>query len=124
MDSSKHTFTDKLASNDKKVGWLEWLVAIGPPFLIGVPLICFLLILYLGTEESVFLILSIICFVLAVLYVVFFVRSLKKPMPPSRSNNYSSYEEEEEKAAAGAAMFLGMLGGFFLGKSSHRKGRD
>ena len=124
MDSSKHTPTDKPASNDKKVGWLEWLVAIGPPFLIGVPLICFLLILYLGTEESIFLILIIICFVLAVLYVVFFFRTLKKPLPPSKSNNYSSYEEEDERADAGAALFLGMLGGLFLGKSSHRKGRD
>ena len=125
MDTGKHTPADKPETGRIKPGWLGWLIAIGPPFLIGVPLVGFLIIFYLGTEKSIFLILAIIYIVLAALYVFFFIRSLKKPIPPLRGGDISdSQEEEEEGAALGAALFTGLLGGFFLGRSSRREDRN
>lgn len=111
----------------RKLGWLEYIVAIGYPLPVAFVLFCVFDIIYLGLE-SVFGLVMMILTVLAYLSVVFYLlHSFRKPTPSSLSDSSARFDtaayrndldSESDEASSFAA---GVLGGVLLGRAIRKQ---
>lgn len=103
----------------KKLGLVGWLLAIGFPAAYTFPFILVFLIIYLGTESTWSLLLTILGSLLYVLFVAYCVKKFKEPLDPSKpyAGVSSETDPDTDTAAQTAALMFGAgLLGHYIGK--------
>ena len=107
-----------------KLGWIGWLLAIGVPAPYTLPFVIVFLIIYLGTDSTLFLILTILGILLYIGLVAKCVIKLKEPIDPSKPYSGSAGPSSDADSitsseAAGLMFGAGLLGGLlghYIGK--------
>lgn len=128
MEKQKEKPIANTVPKKNKLGLVGWLLAIAMPSTYIAPFVLLFLIIYLGTESTVFLILTIIGALLYILSVVFCVIKLKQPIDPSKTHVAPSNDDDSDAAAQTAGLMFGAgLLGHYIGKhhkSSSEKASD
>lgn len=121
MDRGKQTpDINKTSPSKRKLAGMGWFIAICVPAFYAAPVIALLLIIYLGTANSLFLMLTLLSFLLYVLVVAYFVKKLKEPLDPTEKYGGPVNDTDPETTAKTAGLILGAgLLGHYIGK--HRK---
>ena len=117
------------APKKQKIGLLGWLIAIGIPASYTLPFAIIGLIIYLGTDSTFFLIVTIVFFLLYFVLVIYSVAKLSQPVDPSKSYGAPPSDSDSDSAARTAGLMFGAgLLGYHLGKhhksSSERASDD
>ena len=110
---------------NRKLGLVDWLVVIALPASYTLPFAVLFLIIYLGTESTLFLILTNLFFLLYLVLVIYGVYKLKQPEDPSKRYAASSGDDDTDSAAQTAGLIFGTaLLGHFIGKHHRSGSRD
>lgn len=112
------------APKERKLGWLGWLIAIAFPASYTLPFAIIGLIIYLGTESTFFLIVTILFFLLYLILVIYGVAKLSQPVDPPKTYGAPSSDSDSDSAARTAGLMFGAgLLGYHMGKH-HKSSSD